>query len=58
LKQFKSQKEEMFEKRFEIASLVSEWSLDTWLLAVLNLAGGIGRQGTNDSERHYRTESF
>jgi hypothetical protein len=58
LKQFKGQKEEMFEKRFEIASLVSEWSLDTWLLAVLNLAGVIGRQGTNDSERHYRTESF
>ena len=58
LKQFKSQKEEMFEKRFEIASLVSEWSLDTWLLAVLNLAGVVARQGTNDSERHYRTESF
>jgi glycosyltransferase involved in cell wall biosynthesis len=58
LKQFKSRKEEMFEKRFEIASLVSEWSLDTWLLAVLNLAGVIGRQGANGSERHDRTESF
>jgi glycosyltransferase involved in cell wall biosynthesis len=58
LKQFKSQKEEMFKRRFEIASLVGEWSLDTWLLAVLNLAGIIGRQSANGSERHDRTESF
>jgi glycosyltransferase involved in cell wall biosynthesis len=56
LKQFKSQKEEMFKRRFEIASLVGEWSLDTWLLEVLNLAGVIGRQSTNGSERHDRTE--
>jgi glycosyltransferase involved in cell wall biosynthesis len=57
LKQLKSQKEEMFRRRFEIASLVGEWSLDTWLLEVLNLAGVIGRQSTNGSERHDRTES-
>lgn len=41
LEQLRSEKQEMFDKRFEIAQLVKEWSLDSWLLAVLNLAGSL-----------------
>jgi glycosyltransferase involved in cell wall biosynthesis len=41
LEQLKSEKQEMFDKRFEIAQLVKEWTLDSWLLAVLNLAGSL-----------------
>ena len=41
LEQLRSEKQEMFDKRFEISGLLKEWSLDSWLLAVLNLAGSL-----------------
>jgi glycosyltransferase involved in cell wall biosynthesis len=41
LQQFKCEKEEIFNRRLEIASLVQRWSLDGWLLAVLNLAASL-----------------
>jgi glycosyltransferase involved in cell wall biosynthesis len=41
LQEFKREKGEIFNRRFEIANLVKGWSLDSWLLAVLNLAGSL-----------------
>lgn len=41
LQQLKSEKDEIFNRRFEISRLVKNWSLDSWLLAVLNLAGSL-----------------
>jgi glycosyltransferase involved in cell wall biosynthesis len=41
LEQLSREKQPLFDERFEIARLVKEWSLDGWLLAVLELAGGL-----------------
>ena len=41
LRQLSYQKEAMFEKRFEIASLVEQWSLDSWFLEVLQFAASL-----------------
>jgi glycosyltransferase involved in cell wall biosynthesis len=41
LKQLKVQREEIFASRFEIAGLVKQWSLDGWILAVLELAASL-----------------
>lgn len=41
LKQLRVEKEELFEKRLDIARLVQDWSLDAWLVEVLNLAGSL-----------------
>jgi glycosyltransferase involved in cell wall biosynthesis len=38
LEQLRSEKQEIFDKRFEIAGLVKEWSLENWLSAVIELA--------------------
>ena len=41
LRQLSYQKKAMFEKRFEIASLVEQWSLDSWFLEVLQFAASL-----------------
>lgn len=41
LEQLRGEKQALFDERFEIARLVAEWSLDSWLLAVLELAGAL-----------------
>jgi glycosyltransferase involved in cell wall biosynthesis len=38
LEQLRIEKQELFDKRFEIARIVAEWSLDSWFRAVLELA--------------------
>jgi glycosyltransferase involved in cell wall biosynthesis len=49
LKDLRDEREEMFERRFEIAELVSEWTLESWLRDVVKLAGALahdcGRSG-------------
>jgi len=41
LKQLRVQRQETFASRFEIAGLVKQWSLDGWLLAVLELGASL-----------------
>lgn len=41
LKQLSTERQATFTRRFEIADLVKPWSLDGWLLAVLELAGSL-----------------
>lgn len=41
LEDLRNETEEMFARRFEIAELVKEWTLESWLLAVVNLAGAL-----------------
>ena len=41
LKDLRNEREEMFERRFEIAELVSEWTLESWLRDVVKLAGAL-----------------
>src|SRR5205085_10682102 len=46
LAQLNDEKQERFDERLEIARLVAEWSLDSWLLAVLELAGALAASST------------
>ena len=41
LKDLKDEREEMFDRRFEIAALVSEWTLESWFRDVVKLAGSL-----------------
>lgn len=41
LKDLRDEREEMFERRFEIAQLVSGWTLESWLRDVVKLAGAL-----------------
>jgi glycosyltransferase involved in cell wall biosynthesis len=47
LRQLHCEKESMFSSRFEIAKLVSQWNLESWLLAVLDLAGSLATDSAN-----------
>lgn len=41
LRQFRLERQQIFKGRFEIADLVRDWSLESWLSMVLDLAGSL-----------------
>jgi len=46
LKDLREEREVMFEQRFEIAELVSEWTLESWIRDVVNLAGSLAQSSS------------